>query len=180
MTARMMPVTDLPQTSFDPIRAADLLDDDGVLKAVARHAGRAYPEECCGYIDLERVVHPAVNVQSDLHAADPDQFARDGRRAFRFSPADQLRLARSLRSDRPAICIYHSHPDTSAYFSDKDIADALYENQPKLPVTHLVIGMPDAVASHAKLYRFDGQTFVECWRRTLLHLSPSPHRRKHS
>jgi len=141
----------------------DLAKSQDILVRVSAHAEAVFDEECCGFITRSGQVHEARNVQSELHANDPERHPRDGRRAFMFAPEDQLALSRSLRSDDPAVCIYHSHPDAGAYFSTKDSADALFHGHPKLPVMHLVMSVMSGRSQEAKLFEFDDGIFVERW-----------------
>lgn len=146
-----------------PTELSEMLLRDGVLANLFAHAEQTYPEECCGFVTRGGQTHTGENVQTSLHVEDPVRHPRDGTRAFSFSPVDLMALSKSLRSDDPAICIYHSHPDAGAYFSTKDTADALYHGQPKHPVMHLVISVMAGKAVNAKLFEFDEGTFAERW-----------------
>jgi proteasome lid subunit RPN8/RPN11 len=62
-----------------------------------------------------------------------------------------LTLNRSLSSPRPALVIYHSHPNGRAYFSatDQEVATSPWGDGPAYPVQHLVIGINE-------IARYDG------------------------
>lgn len=117
------------------------------LAAVYAHARRDYPKECCGLIfgpragEVADEARPCANIQDRLHAEDSGQHPRDGRTAYAFEPKDQFLLGKSLRSERPAKVIYHSHVDAGAYFSATDVQVALMGgDEPAFPgVEYLVV-----------------------------------------
>ena len=88
-----------------------------------------------------------------------------------MSDADVAELAESIGSDFPARIIFHSHPNSSAFFSSIDIAVATgpFGDGPALPVQQLVVGLngihikssalfawSDAAAAFVGVARFDG------------------------
>lgn len=114
-----------------------------VLVDVAARACAAFPHECCGYLVGPRG-GDAVDELVACSNADPaaaDGFAIDGAELFAF--------ARSLRGERPARVVYHSHPNGRAYFSATDRARA---DEARYPVCHLVVGVTAAGASEAALF----------------------------
>ncbi len=118
---------------------------EAALAAIYAHARRDYPRECCGVIHGSRSTavaddaRPCRNVQDELHAVDPAGYPRDARTAYNLDTADLFALAKSLRTDRPAKIVYHSHVDSGAYFSDMDQAAAQIDGEPTYPVDHVVI-----------------------------------------
>jgi proteasome lid subunit RPN8/RPN11 len=117
-----------------------------VLAAVAAHARAAFPRECCGYLVGDRdtrVVDAAVACANAAPAA--DEYAIDG--------GELLAFARTFDSPRPALVVYHSHPNGRAYFSPRDRATALLDGTaPTYPVQHLVIGVNANGCSEAALF----------------------------
>jgi proteasome lid subunit RPN8/RPN11 len=67
-------------------------------------------------------------------------------------------LVRSFESDRAASVIYHSHPEVGAYFSEEDTRAALSAGY---PVDYLVVDVQVDRIVEAKLFRRDGERFVE-------------------
>jgi proteasome lid subunit RPN8/RPN11 len=118
------------------------------LAEMCAHAGREYPNECCGIVfgprghaEADRV-RSCVNIQNELHAEDPAQNPRDARTAYNFGASDLFLLQKSLRGDAPAKIIYHSHvniPGDGAYFSATDQAAACMGDEPAYPVEYVVI-----------------------------------------
>ena len=134
-----------------------------LLDEIYRHAAEAYPNECCGFVRLNGEVHRAVNYQDALHAEDPALWPHTSRAAYSLAPDDLYLLGMSFLSHFPAIVVYHSHPDSGAYFSDKDIAGALFEGRPLYDVDHLVIDVRRGRPQGAKLYRFVNARYRCVW-----------------
>jgi len=139
-----------------------------VLEAIYAHAEAGYPEEVCGLVFAGRGDdYPAPeavrceNRQNALHAEDPQTFTRDARTAYNLGPRDLMRLDKSLRGDRPARIIYHSHVDVGAYFSDEDARAAAPDGELLYPCDYLVVDVKDRLARGSKLFRFEGGRFVE-------------------
>jgi adenylyltransferase/sulfurtransferase len=115
------------------------------LEVMYAHARREYPKECCGIVfgpkdaELADLAKPCVNVQDELHAEDPVTHPRDARTAYNLAPADIFGLQKSLRGDRPAKIVYHSHVEVGAYFSDTDQAAARFGDEPAYPVEYVVV-----------------------------------------
>jgi len=112
----------------------------GLLEPILAQARTEYASECCGLIvessEGALVQIPCENLQDTMHAQDPETFTRTSTTAYFIDPrlirehADQLR------------CIYHSHPDHGAYFSDEDQMAAAPFGEPSFPgVSYLVISV---------------------------------------
>jgi adenylyltransferase/sulfurtransferase len=115
------------------------------LQAMYAHARAEYPKECCGIVfgpkgsDVADEAKPCRNIQDDLHAEDPGTHTRDARTAYNLGASDLFALQKSLRGERPAKIVYHSHVEVGAYFSDTDQAAAQFEGEPACPVEYVVI-----------------------------------------
>jgi proteasome lid subunit RPN8/RPN11 len=115
------------------------------LAALYEHAARDYPRECCGIVfgpkdqALADEARACRNIQDELHAEDPVTHTRDARTAYNLGAADLFALQKSLRGERPAKIIYHSHVEVGAYFSPTDQAAAQFEGEPAYPVEYVVI-----------------------------------------
>lgn len=133
------------------------------LRRVYQHAAETYPTECCGFIRASGQVHRAANDQDRLHAEDPAAWPRTAREAYSFAAHDLYLLGSSFFSSDPAIVVYHSHPDVGAYFSEKDIADAVYDGKPIYEVDYLVIDVRRSRSKGAKLFRFLNPGFGCVW-----------------
>jgi proteasome lid subunit RPN8/RPN11 len=136
-----------------------------VLDDVYAHAKEGYPEEVCGFLVgrslAESELYRCKNRQNALHAADPVHFPRDARTAYNLGPNDLLVLARSLESERPVRVIYHSHVEVGAFFSSEDVRAALFEGELLYPVDYLVIDVRRDGVHGSKLFRHQGDKFVE-------------------
>lgn len=131
------------------------------LLAIYRQARAEFPKECCGYL-LGRA--PAAelvlckNRQDQLHALDPVEHPRTAENGYNIGGRELLNLTRSFESERPATIIYHSHPRVGAYFSEEDTRAALAAGY---PVDYLVVDAQDDEIRGAKLFRRDGDRYVE-------------------
>jgi len=125
------------------------------LEAIRRQALEEYPEESCGVIVArgdERRLLRCRNVQNDLHARDPERNPRTARTAYHIDPQDLLRIGRLESEGFGVACIYHSHVDAGAYFSETDRRQALMDGEPTYPgtsylVTSVVAGRVEATTA---------------------------------
>jgi proteasome lid subunit RPN8/RPN11 len=96
--------------------------EDQAWAEMQNHASRAYPDECCGVMlgrldnGVKRVtqVIPLENVASDSRS-----------RRYEIKPADLIATEQQAsKLSLISIGIYHSHPDTEAYFSATDLKNS--------------------------------------------------------
>ncbi|MES1157850.1 MAG: Mov34/MPN/PAD-1 family protein [Haliangium ochraceum] len=131
------------------------------LEAIYAHAGREYPNECCGIAfgprggDLADRAQACENIQNRLHAEDPVRFSRDARTAYNFEARDIFALQKSLRGDNPAKIVYHSHADVGSYFSETDQAAAQFDGEPAYPVEYVVVDIRADGPRGAKQFAWD-------------------------
>jgi proteasome lid subunit RPN8/RPN11 len=108
----------------------DLTITAEVLAEIEAHAIAAHPSECCGFLsgpaDQPARLDAAQREENEAdkyHKLDPETFPRTSRDYFKIN---ELRAAKAFaageKSGRPIKVIYHSHPDTGAYFSAEDAA----------------------------------------------------------
>jgi desampylase len=94
------------------------------------HALMAQPNECCGLlVGNEREIIAAIATANV--AATP-------RTRFEVDPAAHIALRRALRRSKTRVSIvgvYHSHPASPAQLSERDLADAHYDDW-----VHIVVG----------------------------------------
>lgn len=131
------------------------------LLAIYRQARAEFPKECCGYILGAGATAKLVaceNRQDKLHALDPDAHPRTGENGYNIGGRQLLDLVRSFESDAPARIIYHSHPKVGAYFSEEDTRAALGAGY---PVDYLVVDVQEHEIVEAKLFRQEGERYVE-------------------
>lgn len=103
-----------------PVNAAAFVLPHDVRLAIASHAARDRPLECCGLlVGRGRTVIAAVPMRNV--AASPTRFRVDDR--------EHIGLRRALRLISPpahVIGVYHSHPTGAARPSPTDVAEAHY------------------------------------------------------
>ena len=131
------------------------------LLAIYRQSRAEFPKECCGYIlgsGAQAELVACENRQDKLHAIDPEANPRTAENGYNIGGKELLRLVRSFDGDRPATIIYHSHPRVGAYFSREDTDAALAAGY---PVDYLVVDVQEDGVREAKLFRRDGERYVE-------------------
>jgi adenylyltransferase/sulfurtransferase len=106
---------------------------------------------------------PCRNIQDDLHAEDPVSYPRDATTAYNLDAPDRFALQKSLRGDRPAKIVYHSHVNVGAYFSPTDQEAAVFDGEPTYPVEYVVIDVRADGSKGAAQFAWDERqrTYVE-------------------
>jgi adenylyltransferase/sulfurtransferase len=128
-----------------------------VLDAIYAHAEKGHPEEVCGLVFAKRGVgYPDAEARPC-----ENRERRCARTGYDFAPRDLMLLDESLRSERPARIIYHSHVEVGAYFSDEDVHAAAPAGALLYPCDHLVVDVKHAGAQGCRLFRFERDRFVE-------------------
>lgn len=84
-----------------------------IINDVIEHALHELPNECCGYItgqnDQCKTLYKMTNVE-----ASPDY--------FEFAPKEQFHVIKTARkSGEIPLVVYHSHPESPARLSQKDL-----------------------------------------------------------
>ena len=130
-----------------------------VLNEIFAHAREADPEECCGLIlgtADERYQH-VVRCRNDMtawHQRDPLNYPRDGTQGFYMSELDYLRAEEEARARGEQVtCVYHSHVECAAYFSEMDQDFALQELFPFPDADHLVVAVIGGKVVDQSLFR---------------------------
>lgn len=136
------------------------------LSDVIRHLESCYPQEGCGVLLRSAEggawrVRPLRNAQDELHGRDPVRFPRTSRTAFAFEPREWLGvlLEADARGEHVA-CVFHSHVDTGADFSDEDRRLAAPEGEPLLPgASHLVMAVHSGYVRDMKIFWWERGEF---------------------
>lgn len=120
------------------------------LEAIHAASEAAYPSEACGLLvdsgDGLRIV-PCENLQDAMHARDPQRFTRTSATAYFIDPAVLMQHDGRIR------CIYHSHPDHGAYFSDEDQRAAVFFDEPAYAdASYLVISVQGGRAVDQRMF----------------------------
>jgi adenylyltransferase/sulfurtransferase len=138
-----------------------------VLNEVFAHAREAEPEECCGLIagDAEGSYRRVIRCRNDMtrwHQRDPASYPRDGREGFYMNEQDYLDAEEdAARRGERITCVYHSHVEAGAWFSE---LDQEFAEQPLFPfpdADHLVVAIVGGKIVDQALFRRDaGARFV--------------------
>lgn len=136
------------------------------LKEIIEASVRAYPNEGCGVIvgtDWSDARHVEMeNVYDRYHGVDPVAFPRTARTAYKMN---DLKRARLVEQAGGLLCIWHSHADVGAYFSEEDVRAALGGgHEPLFPQTrYLVVSCRAGRVDDAVVFDWDAshRAFVE-------------------
>lgn len=89
---------------------------EAVLAALVSHARREAPHECCGLL---------IGTGTDVVEAHPARNAQASQTRFTINPADHFVAIRKARAaGLEVVGAYHSHPETDAVPSPRDLIDA--------------------------------------------------------
>jgi proteasome lid subunit RPN8/RPN11 len=137
-----------------------------VLNEVFAHAREAEPEECCGLISgVEDVPYRhVIRCRNDLtlhHQRDPETHPRDGRQGFFMNEQDYLRAADDAEARGERItCVYHSHVEAAAYFSELDQEFAGQDLFPFPDADHLVVSVFGGKVGDPVVFRREADGFA--------------------
>lgn len=120
------------------------------LSEVVRHLESSYPREGCGVLLRAGEggpwrVRPLRNACDALHTSHT---------AYAFDPREWLGvlLDAETRGEHVA-CVFHSHVDRGAYFSDEDRRQAAPDGQPLIPsVAYLVFSVHSGCVRDARIF----------------------------
>ena len=136
------------------------------LNEVFAHAREAEPEECCGLIsgdDAEPYRH-VTRCRNDMtlqHQRDPVSYPRDGRQGFYMNEQDYLRAEDEAEARGERItCVYHSHVEAGAYFSEMDQDFAGQALFPFPDADHLVVSVVGGKIVDQAIFRRDAAGFT--------------------
>ncbi|HZH75258.1 MAG TPA: M67 family metallopeptidase [Archangium sp.] len=138
------------------------------LSEILLHLESCYPQEGCGVLLRAGAegpwrVRPLRNVQDALHASDPVRHPRTSRTAYSFDPREWLAVLTEadVRGEHVA-CVFHSHVDTGATFSDEDRRQAAPQGQILIPgAAYLVISVHSECVSDVRIFWWDCGEFQE-------------------
>jgi len=129
------------------IQNSELRVSRGVLNAVAAHAVREAPRECCGIL-----IGSATSVSDAIAARNIDERAT----RFLIDPQDHIDAIRRARQRGLGVLgFYHSHPHSRAFPSPTDRAEASYPDHLYL-IAGLVSEPPEL-----RLFRLTNGNFLE-------------------
>jgi adenylyltransferase/sulfurtransferase len=130
-----------------------------VLNEVFAHAREADPEECCGLIlgTVQARYQRVVRCRNDMtawHQRDPATYPRDGTQGFYMRELDYMHAEEEARERGELVtCVYHSHVECGAYFSEMDQDFALQELFPFPDADHLVVAVVGGKVTGQALFR---------------------------
>ena len=113
----------------------------GVLDAIITHAWAEAPGECCGMlVGKDASIDDAVRATNI--AGSPTRFLID--------PKDHIGAMRTARGRGGEVLgFYHSHPQSPAWPSERDVAEAAYPD-----AVHLIVSLAGGMVE-ARLFRIE-------------------------
>jgi proteasome lid subunit RPN8/RPN11 len=139
----MQPVTD-KQAAFDYTMETIRLPRT-LVNQILRHAQSSPEDEVCGLI-------AAAGGRPD-RAYRIDNVAGDRRHLFHMDPQQLIDAMREMRArGEELFAIYHSHPDSDAVPSARDLAEDQYPQ-----ALYLIVSLNTKGVLEMRGYRFDGE-----------------------
>jgi [CysO sulfur-carrier protein]-S-L-cysteine hydrolase len=136
------------------MRLSRALPED--LSEVIRHLESCYPEEGCGVLLRAGEggpwrIRPLRNT------------SRAPRTSYLFEPREWLGVLMEAETRGEQVaCVFHSHVDTDATFSDEDRRQAAPGGQPLLPgVSYLVMAVHSGYVREARIFWWEHKEFQE-------------------
>ncbi|NVI97816.1 M67 family metallopeptidase [Myxococcus sp. AM009] len=126
-----------------------------ILTELGRHLEAAYPLEGCGVI-LRAEGTGALRIRPLRNAAG------NPRMAYAFAPEEWLAVCieADARSER-VVCVFHSHVDAPATFSQEDLLRAAPDGCPLLPdVSYLIGSIHRGCVHYVSEYEWRAGNFV--------------------
>lgn len=110
-----------------------------LLDEIIVHCKETYPNEACGIL---------AGKESSIEKVYKMRNIKNSTVTYEMNSVDQLRCEREIKNaGLRIICIYHSHPSSSAYPSQVDLIRSSWPGDPDIPVypdvCYMIIGPID-------------------------------------
>lgn len=118
---------------------SELIIPDDLLQAMRDHCVACFPNEACGILaGIENRVSRVYFVTN----TEPSPVS------YLMDPQEQVRLLREMRERRERmIAIFHSHPQSPAYPSARDVSLAFYDD-----VIYVIVGLMERRVSEIRAF----------------------------
>ncbi len=101
-----------------------------IIDEMVNHAREGYPEEVCGILAGSEDVVTRIFRMTNLEHSPVSYF---------MDPKEQFQVMKKMRTEGlRMLAIYHSHPDSQAYPSAKDVSLAFYDD-----VAYIIVSLAD-------------------------------------
>jgi len=91
------------------------------LNKIKQQSAESYPQECCGLL-----IGKNLGTSQILTSVATPNVALTPYTAYEVDPLKLLEVEKSTRIHQQEIVgVYHSHPDTAAHMSEKDLSEAI-------------------------------------------------------
>jgi len=119
-----------------------------ILGKMIAHCRSGYPNEVCGILAGN---NGAVRKIYTMTNAEPSPVS------YMMDPGEQFRVMKEMREEgTEMLAIYHSHPQSPAYPSSKDVGLAFYPDS-----LYIIVGLIDPERPEIKAYLINGGRIVE-------------------
>ena len=122
---------------------------ESTIQEIVAYAKKHWPDESCGLLIGQKGQNsvsefiPIKNIYNDMHEKYPDQYPRTAKTAYLIDPKEQQRVFDEAEKNGQEVkCIYHSHCEHDAYFSEEDRLVAAPWGEPSYPgISYLVVSI---------------------------------------
>jgi proteasome lid subunit RPN8/RPN11 len=115
---------------------------------VILHCKSVYPNEACGILAGKSTVVEKIYEMTNIEHSPV---------SYMMEPAEQFRALKEMRNEcREMVAIYHSHPHSKAYPSDRDISLAFYPDS-----FYLIIGLADMDWPEIRAFKIHDRNITE-------------------
>lgn len=122
---------------------------ESTIQEIVTYAKKHWPDESCGLLIGQKGQNsvsefiPIKNIYNDMHEKYPDQYPRTAKTAYLIDPKEQQRIFDEAEKNGQEVkCIYHSHCEHDAYFSEEDRLVAAPWGEPSYPgISYLVVSI---------------------------------------
>lgn len=123
--------------------------NDKIIKEIVEHCKKEMPNEACGILAGKGCTVEKVYFMENVDKS-PYSFFMD--------PKEQIRVMKEIRSlNMEMVGIYHSHVESRAYPSSRDVELAFYPD-----ISYLIVSLRDLDNPEIKSFKIkDGKIFEE-------------------
>jgi len=119
-----------------------------IFDEMIKHCKEEYPKEACGILAGENAEVKKIYKMKNINES-PISFFMD--------PQEQISVMKDIRKNNfEMIGIYHSHPFTHPYPSEKDVSLAFYED-----ASYIIISLSDFNNPYVKSYKIKNGKIIE-------------------
>lgn len=118
---------------------AELIIPKDLFEKILDHCRTAFPNEACGILAGEGGQVSRVYVMMNIEPSPVSYF---------MDPGEQFRVQKQMRERKEEmVAIFHSHPQSPAYPSAKDVNLAFYED-----AFYVIVGLSEGITGETRAF----------------------------